>query len=180
MVRLLSLNTVVFAAMAASPALACETEPSLVRLPGETAEALETRLDKTHEDQWVIRRYWRESSDYEHAPIVYIARVLVSDRSPTAPGGALIFPRAVVQPIYPIKGRLPTASKTLVQTNLSSCGAYGDGDAASAPVGEIVFVFEGLTKLAQRPNGIDSIRAADARTFELLDPLYQFGSAHPF
>jgi len=41
-------------------------------------------------------------------------------------------------------------------------------------------VFEGLPKSEARPNGIDSIRTTDARTFELLDPFYQqFGNKNP-
>ena len=180
MVRWHFLTVAALAASVASSALACETEPSLARLPGETSEALEARLDKTHEDQWVIRRYQRETYAFENASAVYIARVVASDRGKSVPGQAPSLPRAVVQPLHAVKGRLPARNKTLVQTNWASCGNYGDGDAASAPVGEIVFVFEGLKRLEQRPNGIDSIRAANARTFELLDPLYQFGSEHPF
>lgn len=158
------------------PALACETEPDLIPLPGETAEALELRLDKTHEDQWVIRRYLRETHAYEKSSAVYIARVITtSGRSETRALGW-----ATVQPLHAIKGRLVQDKRTLKQANWASCGHYGDGDAVFAPIGEIVFVFEGLPKSEQRPSGIDSIRAADARTSELLDALYQFGRQHPF
>lgn len=180
MVRWRSLIVVLLAATAASPALACETEPSLVRLPGETAEAFEARNQKTQADQWVIRKYWRESFAYKHASAVYIARVVTSDRPKSAPGQAPPLDHVTVKFLHAVRGRMPATERKLEVTARASCGNYGDGDAASASVGEIVFVFEGLSKSEQRPNGIDSILAADARTYELLDPLYEFGSEHSF
>lgn len=167
-----------FALVAASPVRACETEPDLVRLAGETNDAFEARLDKTHADQWVIRRYVRESSDVEKAPTIYIARVVEADLADKS-SDRMTMPWAVVQPLRAIKGSLPPSTRRLSVTALWSCGPYGDGDAALSPVGTIVFVFEGLPKSDARPNGIDSIRATDARTFELLDPYYQFATRKP-
>lgn len=173
----LRLLLVVFALVAtATPAFACETEPDLVRLPGETDAAFEARSDKTHKDQWVIRRYLRETNDFEKASAVYVARVVEQHREQLPPE-KLTMPWAVVQPLHPIKGSLPASNRKLSVTALWSCGPYGDGDAALSPAGTLVFVFEGLPKSEARPNGIDSIRTTDARTFELLDPFYQqFGN----
>lgn len=175
-----SLALAIFIANAASPVLACETEPDLVRLPGETADAFEARLEKTHADQWVIRRYLRESKARENASTIYVARVVASNRGKATPNKAPALPRVTVQPLHSIRGSLPPVRKTLAHTNWASCGNYGDGDAAWASVGEIVLVFEGLPRSEQRPNGIDSLLASDLRTFELLDPLYQYGSENPF
>lgn len=160
----------------ATPVFACETEPDLVRLPGETDEAFEARLDRTHDDQWVIRRYLRETNAFEKSSTVYVARVVEQHRG-QLPSEQVTMPWAVVQPLHAIKGTLPRSNRRLSVSALWSCGPYGDGDAAMTPAGTLVFVFEGLPKSEARPNGIDSIRTTDARTFELLDPFYQqFGS----
>ena len=84
-----------------------------------------------------------------------------------------------MQPLGSIKGDLPKQNRKLAMTGQTSCGNRGDGDAAAASIGTLVVVFEGLPKSEWRPNGMDSIRATDARTFELLDPLYAYGKPIP-
>jgi hypothetical protein len=173
-VRLRGFLAALALALVAVPGVACETEPDVAALPGETPEALEARRTQIHTDQWVVRRYLREREAYKAASAIFIARVITSDLSKSNPSTTRLPPRVTVQPLHEIKGALPAAHRTLTQTEWTSCGNHGDGDAPWATVGEIVFVFEGLPATQDRPHGIDSIRAVDARTTELLDPLYRW------
>jgi hypothetical protein len=141
-------------------------------MSGESDEAFEARLDKTHDDQWVIRSYLREANAVEKASAIYVARVIQRDVT-QSPSDKVTMPWAVVQPLHAIRGSLPPGIRKLAITALWSCGPYGDGDAARSPVGTLVFVFDGMPRSEARPNGIDSIPTTNARTFELLDPFYQ-------
>jgi len=157
---------------------ACETEPDRFRLPGETVKESEERFDKTHADQWVIRKFQRESGSFERATNVYLAIVLSSVPMDLS-GEKFIYPSSVVQPLLSIKGTLPAAHLKLSLKTPGSCDNIGDGDGVSAKAGAYVIVFEGLPKSNTRPNGIDSILASDALTFEILNPLYHYVVEHP-
>ena len=172
-------SVVLFAlASATAPAIACETQPDISQLPGETPNEAALRFQKTFADQSIIDAYEREKYGLDHALLIYVAKVIKADVGHfSVPLD--VWPSATVQPLAAIKGVLPKMSRHLVITALTSCGLRGDGDAANAALGTIVVVFEGLPKSEWRPNGLDSIRATDARTFELLDPIYPFGKPIP-
>jgi hypothetical protein len=162
-----------------SPTLACETAPSISQLPGETQKETYERFEKTHSEQWVIRRYQRESSSFKMAKSVYLAKVIASSRDQ----GTSVKPISKVQPIEAIKGTMPIGQRTLAEISNESCSdwgdGYGDGQGSAAKVGTLVIVFEGLPKSEYRPNGIDSLMAESVRTFELLEPLYKHGKEVP-
>ena len=162
----------------AASSFACETEPDRFRLPGESETAAEQRFEKTDEDLWVIRSYYRETHSFEQAKRVYLARVLTSVPMDLS-GAKYVYPSSVVQPLLAIKGDLPSSSKTLAMKTPGSCDSIGYGDGVSASPGTYVFVFEGLPKTDTRPNGIDSMHANQVRTFELLEPLSRYLESQP-
>jgi len=160
----------------AAPVFACETQPDISQLPGETAKDAAQRFQKTFADQGVIQKYERESFGLKNASVIYLATVVRLDRGHQGVGlKTSVLPTATVKPLEAIKGSLPKANRELATSGLTSCGDRGDGEATTADIGTIVIVFEGLPKSEWLPNGIDSIRATNARTFELLDPLYPHG-----
>lgn len=159
-----------------SQLVACETAPDISQLPGETVKQAQERFAKTFSDQNVIRDYELETYSFKNATTIYIAKVVSSNRDrlksdPERP--ALL--ATTVQPIRAIKGSLPASGRHLSVSSQTSCGDRGDGEATLASVGTLVVVFEGLPKSDWHPNGINSLIATSARTFELLDPLLEFG-----
>ena len=155
----------------AQSALACETEPDFFVLPSETGKEARVRTEKTHDDQWVVRWNHEETYVFKQAPIAYIAKV-VSVTKPSFGPGEITWPSSIVEPLTAIKGDMPRAPRKLVSKDTGgSCTYIGDGSGAFALVGQLIFVFEGLPKSQSYPNGIQSFGAAQARTFELLDPL---------
>lgn len=67
------------------------------------------------------------------------------------------------------------SKQTLTDTQHTSCGAFGDGNATRATEGEWVFVFGGLPKTEWHPNGYNSILARDAVTDELIAAMWKVG-----
>ena len=159
--------------------MACETAPDISQLPGESQKEAQQRFEETHNDQWVIRRYNREAHSFEKARVIYIARVIATNRG----DGVGAKPSSRVQPVESIRGSLPTEQRTLTEVLGHSCSdfgdGYGDGQGSAAKVGTLVIVFEGLPKSEAKPNGIDSLNATSVRTYELLDPLYKHGKDVP-
>ena len=71
--------TVVLAAVVAGlqcgPAQACETDPFLFQLPGETEAMARERSDKIRTDHAIARQYNREKDAFESATLIYLARM---------------------------------------------------------------------------------------------------------
>ena len=159
---------------AATPAFACEVDSGAARLPGESLEEFEQRDELTLRDRFIVRHHLREKHAFENARSVYIAEVVSRRETPLGSTG-IRFPSVTVKPVSSIKGSLPNDLRTLTdQTTGGECTDIGDGKAAYGKVGSLVLVFEGLPRSAERPNGIDSLRATDVRTFELLQALASF------
>jgi hypothetical protein len=154
--------------------LACETDPFIIQLPGETEADAHERSDAHRSDYRRYAHYIRESRDFELATVVYLARVA----SKTAPrhGNDMIRPSTEVRPVAPLKGKLPTRDQTLIdETDSGLCDDRGDGHGAWAEVGDLVVVFEGLPKSESRPRGRDSFSAKAIRTIEILDRFREIG-----
>lgn len=173
MKRTLFYAAVLSASLLARAAHACEYDIDLARLPGETAEAFQAREERTYSDLEVIRSYTRETADFQQATKVYLGRVLSSNAGRFSDFS--ILPTAVVRPLLAVKGNLPGEDQTLSDVLWTSCGNHGDGDASRSTKDTLVYVFEGIPNSKIRPRGIDSLRAADVRSYELLTPLYEFG-----
>lgn len=167
----------VFAAMAlglvSGPARACEFDPFLFQLPGETEAKAHERSDKILADNAVKRHFDRESYDFEKSALIYLARVFSRTAGNFASG---VLPSTRVRPMASLKGTLPPDDQTLTDEAQSGmCTDIGDGHGARSYIGELVVVFEGLPKTGERPRGIDSFQVGSIRTFELLDRLREYG-----
>jgi hypothetical protein len=102
----------------------------------------------------------------KEASNIYLARVTTTKRE----DGMLMRTETVVEPLRGLKGKMPGRPQMLVGFIPSSCGrANGDGDGVYTKEGELIVVFEGVSKHQQRPRGIDSVRVIDVRNFELVD-----------
>lgn len=158
-----------------SSAVACEIEPWLFQLPGETEDDTRGRSDQIMRDGSAVRHFLREDFDLKNAQVIYIARVISNNRGQ----GSGAKPTSIIEPIETISGKLPTTRRTLTEVEERGCSNWGDGDGdgqgTGVPAGELVIVFEGLPKSKERPNGIDSLRATSVRHVQLLEPLSKHG-----
>ena len=158
-------------------ATACEYDTWLFQLPGETEKAARARSEEISRSQLNTRRFEREAFDLKNAKIIYIARVLASNRGQVARAR----PRSVIEPVEAITGAMPAGTRALVETQEQGCSnwgdGYGDGEGTGATVGTLVVVFEGLPKSEWRPNGMDSLQATSIRHSELLDRVSKYGKA---
>ncbi len=123
----------------------------------------------------VISHYERTKALIAEAPRIYIARVTKVEKDDDR-----FRTRTTIQPLRSIKGSMSTAAQVLVGFLPSSCGnANGDGDGVYSKAGELIIVFEGVSKRQDRPNGIDSVRVVDVRNIELLDPVQDWLNTLP-
>ena len=160
----------VFGFVASTSALACETDTGAVQLPGESRDAFENRDYEVRRDQSAADQADSERIAFAVAKVAYFA-IVESNIDPIVSQTN----KVVIIPKKAIKGLLPNAARTLLNPNLGGmCHTAGDGAGATARTGEIVLVFEGLTKSEIRPNGIESFRAMEIRTSALLEPLAVF------
>lgn len=161
--------------LASTSALACEIEPWLFQLPGESEQDTRDRSDSILRDQRAVRQFAREDFNLKNAQAIYIARVLANNRGQ----GSSARPASTIEPISAVSGKLPTGPRTLRETKEQACSSwgdgFGDGEGTGAPVGTLVVVFEGLPKSEERPNGVDSLRATSVRHRELLELLTKYG-----
>jgi hypothetical protein len=163
------------AGFASVRAAACEKDPFIFQLPGESVADAHERSDRVSEVLSVVEEYERETYDFKNAPIVYLARV-TSKTEGNASDGVRDLPSTRVQPIAPLKGDLPSRGTTLTDQAASGmCTDVGDGEGSWAEVGKLVVVFEGLPKSQHRPRGVDSFSASPIRTVALLDLLRAHG-----
>lgn len=157
-----------------APAQACELDPFLFQLPGETEAEAQERSDKILADHAVTRQYNRERDAFEKATLIYLARVASRTSGHFDPGQD--GPSTRVHPLKSLKGSLPSNDRTLIyEVQPGACTDFGDGQGTISPVGTLVVVFEGLPKNRERPRGVDSFRAASIRTIPLLDLLRGYG-----
>ena len=153
----------------ATPALACERDSGAVQLPGESKENFEYRMGDILSATSAYYTVSRQTDALENASLAYIAVVKSSKRASESASGMY---ETVVEPRKALKGRLPTKERLLKNPNTGGlCFDAGDGSGANGRPGDIVMVFEGLSKKDDRPNGIDSFLAVELRTIELLDAL---------
>ena len=150
--------------LASGPSWACELDPFLFQLPGETEADAHERSDRIIDDHQVVQLYKREISDFESAKSIYLARVI--ERSHTTK----------LHPIAALKGSLPPVDQTLTGMGAGgTCTDTGDGLGTFSAVGSLIVVFEGVPKTHERPRGIDSFPAKAIRTIPLLDQLRRHG-----
>lgn len=165
---------VLLTALAAVPSMACEIDTPTDWLPGFTEKEAEDRSYEVLQAGSHVREYLRIESNLKKASVVYLARVVKSDRQKSQ-----IVYRTEVQPLKAFKGKLP-APKALIADSPSSCGfANGDGSIQFAHEGELVVVFEGLQKRKDQPRGIDSIRMIEVTYGSLLDPIQEWLQSQP-
>ncbi|WP_309603337.1 hypothetical protein [Sphingomonas sp.] len=157
-----------------APVLGCEIDTPTDWLPGFSKQQVEERRSEILTAWSNVREDSRIEALVEHAPVVYLARVVKSDPNMEAYRFS-----TVVKPLKPIKGAMPEIRK-LEGSMPSSCGdPNGDGDAPLAKVGELVVVFEGVKKHEHRPRGIDSVRMIGVHSGVLLDHVQEWLSEQP-
>lgn len=168
-----SSSLVAFAALifAPAPARACEFDPFLFQLEGETEADAKTRSEKIHESFRTVEHYEREQSDFEKAERVFLGKVVAQTPAHFTPSKSTL-PSTKVLPIFAFKGLKPVTERVLVDEAASGmCSDVGDGMGAWEDVGQLVVVFEGLPVTEYRPRGIDSFPVSAIRTVPLLDLL---------
>jgi len=158
-----------------TPAIACEYVTWPFQLPGETEKDARERSEQILSDQLTNTHFRREEFDLKNAKTIYIARVVSNNREQDV----RIRPAAMIEAVEAIKGKLPTGTRSLAETEQHSCSnwgdGHGDGEGTAAPVGSLIIVFEGLPKSQDKPNGVDSLRATSIRSGALLDRLSKYG-----
>jgi hypothetical protein len=159
----------------ATPVMACEQDPFLFVLPGESLSVAKKRSKAIESDRDVIRSYHREEYAAENAKAIYLGRVVSSEET-TYMKLPWTVPSTKVEPTKSLKGELPRDRQQLIdEAQTGTCTHYGDGHGAWAKVGDLVVVFVGLPTSAARPNGIDSLMPSEIRTIGLLDALRAAG-----
>src|SRR3954467_7835228 len=83
-------------------ARACEYEPFLFQLPGETAEAAEERSSAILSDNAILRRTDRENDAFKKAVNIYLARKVDTLAEPATHARV-----SVVRPVGTIRGLAP-------------------------------------------------------------------------
>jgi hypothetical protein len=158
---------------------ACERDPFLFQLPGESEAVAAKRSEQIGSDYRVQEHFERENQDFETAKLIYLARVV----SRSAPGPRGVGPSTVVHPIAAFRGTLPSNNQTLQDMGATGmCTDIGDGKGAWGAVGDLIVVFEGLPEglknaygFNARPHGKDSFDVSSIRTVDLLDWLRDQG-----
>jgi hypothetical protein len=153
---------------------ACEYDPFLFQLPGETLADAEQRSGGIRADHQIVSRYNRERAAFDNAKNVYLGRITALGPRGSADRD-LVDPSATVRVIAALRGEPPKERKLTGQAAGGLCWDRGDGLGAFAKVGDLVVVFEGLPVSEDRPRGIDSLPAKAIRTVPLLDELRKHG-----
>ena len=166
---------IAFAAFAAAAlptrAAACEYDPFLFQLPGETAQTAEARSDRILSDYAIIHRASRQAYAYQKAKAIYLGRKLSTTRDPNSHAEV-----TTVRPIGAIRGPLPKGLQKLRDDAASGmCDTVGDGDVSDLAAGTYVVVFEGLPEDSYRRRGKDSFDVSAIRNTDLLDAVRKFG-----
>jgi hypothetical protein len=157
--------------LAAHPSRACQYDPFLFQLRGETEDQARARSAEIFADFRVKERLDREQHDFHSAERIYLALVVPNRLADTAG-----FPSTRVRPLSSFKGALPTEELNLVDQTLAGiCTDMGDGLGVKSAAGNLVVVFEGMPKTAYRPRGVDSFQVSSIRTVALLDWLRKLG-----
>jgi hypothetical protein len=160
---------------ASSSAHACEYDPFLFQLSGETVQEAQKRSDQIFSDYRIKQHFDREKIDFDSAALVYLGRVVSTGRT-TSNAGRKGLPFTSVHPLTSFRGKLPKANEMLVdELEGGMCSDVGDGLGADRSVGDLVVVFEGVPKTEFRPRGVDSFQVSSIRTLELLDWLRKQG-----
>ena len=159
--------------VASAEAQACEYDPFLFQLPGETVELAQSRSDRIMADASVLRRVDREEGAFKRASNIYLARKVATLNDPKTKD-ALI----TVRPVHSVRGSLPRGVQTLrFDYGFSGmCGSVGDGDTRHLSDGSYLIVFEGLPRNEYRRRGIFSIDVNLVQNTSLLDALRSFGA----
>ena len=153
------------------PAQACEPEPFLFQLPGETVDAAEERSTTILADNKVFRRVDRENDAFKKARNIYLARIVATTEDPRTRDRI-----TEVRPVGAIRGSAPSANQRLRDHGTRGlCATVGDGDISYLPRGTYVVVFDGLPHDTYRPRGIDSFAVDSVRNADLLGALMKFG-----
>jgi hypothetical protein len=157
---------------------ACEKDPFLFLLPGETETDAVKRSEQIRSDFSIVERVDRESWAFEHAKTIYLSRILSRSLGELSSDSSkwIALPSTRIQPIHALKGQLPSTDETLTdEAESGMCTDIGDGHGSWSNENELVVVFVGLPKTQYRPRGIDSFKVSEIRTPELLDKLREFG-----
>jgi len=169
-------GTLAAVAFTPSQAWACEIDPFIFQLPGETVAVAQERSERAIADNATVTLYDRELAGFETATTIYLARVVAKTRGNYTPGH-VTDPSATVRPIVALKGSsFSGGDRKLTGEGAGGlCTDRGDGLGVFAEIGELIVVYEGVPKTADRPRGIDSFRASAIRTGPLLDELRKHG-----
>lgn len=156
-------------------ARACEVDPFLFQLPGETLADAQERSAQTWADHKTVQLYNRELASAENATTIYVGRIVAQRQGSYVPG-KLTDPSTTVRPILSLRGKPSSGDRVLTGERAGGlCSDRGDGFAAFANVNDLVVVFEGLPRSVDRPRGIDSFGAKAIRTVPMLDELRKHG-----
>ena len=115
-------------ALASTPVVACEVDPFLFLLPGETELTAQMRSNRISSDHRTVQQYEREKRDLEKAEAIYLARV---EERTLGDFKSRIPPSTSIRPIHALKGSLPLGLRTLTdQDEGGMCSDVGDGPGA--------------------------------------------------
>jgi hypothetical protein len=169
--RTLAMGTALAFAALPAPLHACEPEPFLFQLPGESVEAAEDRSSRILADNRILRRAGRENDAFKKAVNIYLARKIDTVVDPRTHARI-----TAVQPVHAIRGSAPRGQQRLRDDSVSGmCASVGDGDISDLPPGSYLVVFDGLPHDTFRPRGIDSFSVDSLRNGDLLDALTKLG-----
>lgn len=161
--RLVRATSVLIAALAgnsifASPGVACDRSPDLVRIPGATDAEHDARYNAYEQAIDVVWALELEKTAIENSWHVYLAKVNAVAPTPGKSGIRTL----TAKPVWQVRGKLPTQSASLVEGALTSCPS--PGGLHGRKQGDLVIVFE-------RPGSTSAWPAEQVRSGELIDAI---------
>lgn len=168
---LMTLNWLAAMALATipGPVVACIFPPPPIPLPNETDDAYQLRREATSKAQADEDRRRFQTHLFDQADRIELAIVRQSTPIPFAEAGGQLGAKIVVEPVTPLKGDSSTASISLADTIVTTCGIGGSGTATSARPGDYVIVFHNISfRDDPRPFGITIVEAREPRILSAL------------
>ena len=159
-----SLGAIPITMLCASEALACDTSPDLVRIPGATEAEAERRYEAYERDTDIILAFEREKLAVEGSWKVYLAEIETVTEDPARKSVTAYR----VKPVWQVRGLLPQELQTLeVPSGNVSCASRGSRPLRRVEPGALLIVFES-------PGSRHGMSAEDARSGELVDAISMY------
>ena len=158
MTRFAKPTFLLFAAVAATPAFACDRSPDLMRIPGSTDEAAEHRYESYEQARDILWAHDLETSAINNSWRVYLAKVEKVAPSPANSNRSTV----TAKPVWQVRGTLPDEPVNVLEDELTSCPR--PGGLWKAKPGDLIVVFGW-------PSEPTAWRAEDVRSNELIDAI---------